>query len=152
MTDQPIGLHRGGPPETVLPAEPAPVLAALDRARAEPDVESRRTQLRAIAREHPTCVAGWAELGGVARDDIEAYAYFRVGYHRGLDQLRQSGWRGSGYVRSRSPENRGFLAALAGLGRTAAEIGETAEAERCAEFLAQLDPGGDISGKTGPPG
>jgi hypothetical protein len=152
MTDQPIGLHRGGPPESVLPAEPPEVLAALEQARAEPDVESRRMQLRAIARGRPTCVAAWAALGDAARDDVEAYAYFRVGYHRGLDQLRQSGWRGSGYVRSRYPENRGFLEALAGLGRTAATIGETAEADRCDEFLVQLDPGGDISGKTGVPG
>ena len=72
MTDQPIGLHRGGPPESVLPPEPADVLAALDRARAEPDVESRRTQLRAIARARPTCVAAWAALGDDARDDIDA--------------------------------------------------------------------------------
>src|SRR4051812_43951844 len=53
MTDQPIGLHRGGPPETVLPPEPTDVLAALEAARTEPDVDARRTQLRAIARAHP---------------------------------------------------------------------------------------------------
>jgi hypothetical protein len=152
MTDQPIGLHRGGPPETVLPAEPAEVLAALDAARTEPDIEVRRTKLRAIARHRPRCVTAWAGLGEVARDDIEAYAYFRVGYHRGLDQLRQSGWRGSGYVRSTHPENRGFLAALDGLGRTADAIGETDEAERCAEFLFQLDPGGHRSGDSAPSG
>jgi len=140
MTDQPIGLHRGGPPESVLPAEPADVLAALETAAAEPDVDSRRMQLREIARRRPRCVAAWAALGDVARDDVEAYAYFRVGYHRGLDQLRQSGWRGSGYVRFAAPSNRGFLAALDGLRRTAAAIGETDEAERCAEFLVQLDP------------
>lgn len=149
MTDQPIGLHRGGPPETVLPSEPADVLAALEAARTEPDIESRRTHLRAIARHHPRCVAAWAALGDVARDDIEAYAYFRVGYHRGLDQLRQSGWRGSGYVRARHPENRGFLAALDGLRRTATAIGETDEADRCAEFLFQLDPSMDRSGDSG---
>ncbi|HEV8116837.1 MAG TPA: DUF3151 family protein, partial [Acidimicrobiales bacterium] len=34
----------------------------------------------------------------------------------------------------------GFLRALAGLQRTAAEIGEADEAERCAHFLRQLDP------------
>ncbi|MGZ6996768.1 MAG: DUF3151 family protein [Acidimicrobiia bacterium] len=140
MSDQPIGLHRGGQPETVLPPEPPDVLAALDAAGAEPDPETRRTQLRAIAATRPRCVAAWAMLGDVARDDVEAYAYYRVGYHRGLDQLRQSGWRGSGYVRAQHPENQGFLAALAGLGRIAAAIGETDEAARCAEFLAQLDP------------
>ena len=80
------------------------------------------------------------------------YAYFRVGYHRGLDQLRQSGWRGSGYVRSSHPENRGFLAALDGLRRTADAIGEADEADRCAEFLFQLDPNPEGSGESRPPG
>ena len=145
MTDQPIGLHRGGPPETVLPADPPDVLAALDAARADDDVESRRERLREVVRQRPRCVTAWALLGDVARDDIEAYAYFRVGYHRGLDQLRQSGWRGSGYVRSSHGENRGFLAALDGLRRAADAIGETDEAERCAEFLFQLDPNPDGS-------
>jgi hypothetical protein len=152
MSDQPIGLHRGGPPETVLPSDPADVRAALDAARAEGDVERRRDLLRAVARGHPRCVTAWAMLGDDARDDIEAYAYFRVGYHRGLDQLRQSGWRGSGYVRSRHEENRGFLAALDGLRRTAAAIGETDEADRCAEFLVQLDPHPEGSGNSTLPG
>ncbi|NDH87813.1 MAG: DUF3151 family protein [Actinobacteria bacterium] len=62
------------------------------------------------------------------------------GYHRGLDKLRASGWRGSGYVRWQHETNRGFLRALAGLQATAAAIGETAEDERCAIFLRQLDP------------
>jgi len=135
MTDQPIGLHRGGPPETVLPPDPPAVRDALDTARA-----------------NPRCVTAWALLGAVARDDIEAYAYFRVGYHRGLDQLRQSGWRGSGYVRSSHPENRGFLAALDGLRRVAAAIGERDEADRCAEFLVQLDPHPEGSGNSTLPG
>jgi hypothetical protein len=136
----------------VLPPEPADVLAALDAAAAEPVVDARRMQLREIARRRPRCVAVWAALGDVARDDIEAYAYFRVGYHRGLDQLRQSGWRGSGYVRSSHPENRGVLAALDGLRRTAAAIGEQDEADRCAEFLFQLDPHPEGSGNSTLPG
>jgi hypothetical protein len=71
---------------------------------------------------------------------VEAYAYYRIGYHRGLDALRANGWRGSGYVRRSAPSNRGFLDCLAGLGRMADAIGETDEAERCTQFLAQLDP------------
>jgi hypothetical protein len=63
-----------------------------------------------------------------------------VGYHRGLDRLRASGWRGSGYVRWRHPQNRGFLRALDGLRIDAEAIGEADEAERCALFLRQLDP------------
>ena len=142
MSDQPIGIHRGGPPETVLPPEPADVLAELAAATSDPDIDARRAQLRVIAASRPRCVSAWTALGDVARDEIEAYAYYRVGYHRGLDQLRQSGWRGSGYVRSAHPENLGFLFALDGLRRTAEQIGEADEATRCAEFLYQLDPSG----------
>jgi hypothetical protein len=93
-----------------------------------------------VARRWPRYLDAWARLGDLAGDDVEAYAYFRVGYHRGLDRLRQSGWRGSGYVRWRHETNRGFLRALDGLARTAAAIGESDEAERCAEFVHQLDP------------
>lgn len=85
-------------------------------------------------------LAGWAELGDLGRDDVESYAYFRVGYHRGLDRLRASGWRGSGYVRWEHETNRGFLRALEGLRSAAAAIGETDEEERCRHFLYQCDP------------
>ena len=95
-----------------------------------------------MAARHPRFLDAWAELGDVGRDDIERYAYYRVGYHRGLDALRANGWRGSGYVRWSEPTNRGFLRALAGLGAMAAAIGEHDEAERIAMFLAQLDPDG----------
>ena len=71
---------------------------------------------------------------------IERYAAYRVGYHRGLDRLRQSGWRGSGYVRWTHETNRGFLSALAGLAEIAGLIGERDEHERCEIFLRQLDP------------
>ena len=66
-----------------------------------------------------------------------------MGYHRGLDQLRQSGWRGQGYVRWHHAPNRGFLRSLAGLARVAGAIGEDDEAHRCLTFIAQLDPGWD---------
>jgi hypothetical protein len=39
-------------------------------------------------------------------------------------------------------ENRGFLRSLRGLAHMASALGETDEAERCALFLEQLDPGG----------
>ena len=64
-------------------------------------------------------------------------------YHRGLDRLRKSGWRGSGYVRWSNETNRGFLRALEGLRSAAEAIGEIDEAQRCDEFLYQLDPGWD---------
>jgi hypothetical protein len=71
---------------------------------------------------------------------VESYAYARVGYHRGLDALRAAGWRGSGYVRGRHDSNLGFLRSLDALRAAAEAIGETSEAERCRQFLRQLDP------------
>lgn len=132
-----IHLTRSGPPETVLDAEPADARAAL--AAAIDDAEPRDAVSGVVA-QWPTFLAAWAELGDRARDTVEAYAAYRVGYHRGLDRLRASGWRGSGYVRWEHETNRGFLAALDGLARTARAIGETGEAERCDLFLRQLDP------------
>ena len=128
-----------GPPETVLDPEPDEVLAALRAALGRPDGE-RRAAVAAVVADHPRFLDGWARLGDCGRDTIEAYAVYRVGYHRGLDRLRQSGWRGSGYVRWEHPSNRGFLRALDGLRRTAGLIGEHDEEERCALFLRQLDP------------
>ncbi|MHB8466703.1 MAG: DUF3151 family protein [Acidimicrobiales bacterium] len=129
-----VNLSRGLP-ETVLPPEAADVTAAL---AAAPD----RAAVAAVVASHPRSLAGWAALGDLARDPMEAYACYRVGYHRGLDALRANGWRGSGYVRWRHESNRGFLRALAGLGRVAASIGEQDEAARCADFLRQLEPDG----------
>ncbi len=94
-----------------------------------------------VAAAFPHYLAAWASLGDLARDEVEAYAYFRVGYHRGLDALRAAGWRGSGYVRAAHEPNRGFLRCLDGLARVAGAIGENDEAERCRQFLRQLDPG-----------
>ena len=101
-----------------------------------------RAEVAAVAARWPKFLDAWAQLGALGRDDVEAYAYFRVGYHRGLARLRASGWRGSGYVRWQHETNRGFLRALRGLRDSAARIGETEEAERCALFLVQLDPSG----------
>ena len=96
--------------------------------------------MKAVVTDSPRFLDGWARLGELADDPIDAYACFRVGYHRGLDQLRQAGWRGSGYVRWEHETNRGFLRSLNGLRRSAAAIGEVDEQARCAEFLLQLDP------------
>ncbi len=139
MSDAPVSLTPTGPPETVLPAEAAEIRHALAQAVAAPDAD-RRAAIAAVVAAHPTLLEGWAWLGDLGRDDIESYAAYRVGYHRGLDRLRQNGWRGSGYVRWRHETNRGFLRALEGLGRTAGSIGETDEEERCELFLRQLDP------------
>ena len=139
MSGNPVGLSPQGPPETVLAPEPADALAALEEALAAAP-ERRRDAVSEVVARWPRFLDAWARLGELGRDDVEAYACFRVGYHRGLDRLRQSGWRGSGYVRWSQPTNQGFLRALDGLRRAAAAIGEDDEEQRCAEFLRQLDP------------
>lgn len=136
MTD--VNLSAGGPPETILEPEPDDAQEALRAALAQ--VDGRRDAVADVCARWPRYLDAWAQLGRLGRDDVEAYAYFRVGYHRGLDRLRQSGWRGSGYVRARYETNRGFLRALDGLRGAAEAIGERDEAERCGEFLRQLDP------------
>jgi hypothetical protein len=145
MTDRPVQVTSSGPPETVLDEEPAEARAALDQALARPEPERREAVSGVVAR-WPGFLDAWARLGALGRDDVERYACYRVGYHRGLDRLRASGWRGSGYVRWRHPQNRGFLRALDGLRGSAEAIGEAAEADRCAVFLRQLDPDWPPSG------
>jgi Protein of unknown function (DUF3151) len=128
-----------GPPETILePADPAARQRLAEALAAPPS--HRRDAVADVVRAFPGWSEAWAELGDLARDDVEAYACFRVGYHRGLDALRQVGWRGSGYVRFGHAGNRGFLRCVRGLGAAAAAVGEVDEEERCALFLRQLDP------------
>ncbi len=139
MSDSPIHLTPSGPPETVITPEPDAALVALDAAMSQP-ADARRDAVADVVARWPRFLDGWARLGQLGRDPVERYACFRVGYHRGLDTLRGSGWRGSGYVRWRHESNRGFLRALDGLRASAAEIGEADEEQRCAHFLHQCDP------------
>lgn len=116
---------------TRLPDDPAvPLLAA-----GEPPVD--------VAARHPASSAAWASLAETALADgraVDAYAYARTGYHRGLDALRRAGWKGSGPIPWAYEPNRGFLRALHALGEAAAAIGEQDEAARCAQFLHDSDP------------
>jgi hypothetical protein len=115
-----------GVPETRLPEDPA---AARLEAGEAPDQ---------VAAAHPTSSLAWATLAEAALADgrtIEAYAFARTGYHRGLDALRRNGWRGQGPVPWEHVPNRGFLRALAALSRAAGAIGESDEEQRCAQFL-----------------
>ncbi|HKX66910.1 MAG TPA: DUF3151 domain-containing protein [Intrasporangium sp.] len=115
-----------GVPETRLPEDPATA-----RLAAGEDPAS-------VAAAIPTSSAAWAtlaELALAAGRDVEAYAYARTGYHRALDQLRKSGWRGQGPVPWSHEPNRGFLRSLAALARAARAIGETDEERRCVQFL-----------------
>jgi Protein of unknown function (DUF3151) len=123
------------PLETTI-EEPEGSIAALQAATDDEDVA-------AVAARYPTCLAAWATLGELSLDagqPVQAYAYFRVGYHRGLDRIRQAGWRGRGRVPWSHGPNRGFLRSLRGLGQAAEAIGEHDEAERCKTFLAELAP------------
>ena len=122
-----------GPPPTHLPADPA----------AEPLAAG--TPAADVVRAHPESPLAWATLaehalGDDAVDDVTAYAYARVGYHRSLDILRRSGWKGHGPVPWEHEPNRGFLRCLATLAASARAIGETAEWERCSEFLRDSSP------------
>jgi len=134
-----VNLTASGPPETILPPFEAAAVAALEAALGQP-AEDRRAAVADVVARWPRFLDGWARLGELGRDDIESYAAYRVGYHRGLDALRQNGWRGSGFVRWQHRSNRGLLRALAGLTEKAAMIHEDDEAVRCGQFLRQLDP------------
>jgi len=98
-----------------------------------------------VVRRHPESPLAWATLaeaaltdGGI--DDVTAYAYARVGYHRSLDLLRRNGWKGHGPVPWEHEPNRGFLRALAALATAAGRIGEAPEEARCREFLRDSSP------------
>lgn len=107
------------------------------------DVSGRRTALLRVAADHPALLESWARLGELSLaggDPVEAYAFARVAYHRGLDRLRREGWGGTGLVRWEQPSNRGFLRGLHALLAAAAALGEEDESSRCREFLLELDP------------
>ena len=99
-----------------------------------------RRRSRRGSRRYP---GAWAALADAAYDRgavIESYAYARVGYHRGLDALRRSGWKGYGAVPWSHEPNRGFLRSVFALARAAGSIGETEEAVRCRDLLHDSDP------------
>lgn len=141
MSQNPVSLSSQGPPSTLLPEMDASARHEL-RGALSSDPASRRTRVAEVVARFPRWIDAWVALGDHGRDEIERYACYRVAYHRGLDLLRQNGWRGSGYVRWSHEPNRGFLRALDRLGRTAEIIGESDEAERCRLFVLQLEPNG----------
>lgn len=113
-----------GPTPTMLPEDPAAASGDTDPAE--------------LAARYPASSLAWAALAEQALGGsrtIEAYAFARTGYHRGLDALRRNGWKGQGPIPWEHEPNRGFLRCLAALGKAAALIGETEEAERCKTFL-----------------
>ncbi|WFF02291.1 DUF3151 domain-containing protein [Micromonospora sp. WMMD964] len=132
--------------QNLLPEPPATRLPAndeADAALAAAGDAGTDEAFAGVAAGFPTFSAAWAELAAraLAQDQVvAAYAYARTGYHRGLDQLRRSGWKGHGPVPWSHEPNRGFLRCLYVLSRAADEIGEADEAARCAQFLRDCDP------------
>ena len=118
-------------------------LLGIPETRLAPDPAAERLEAGVdpvqVAATHPASSLAWAVLAEDALSDgdrdVEAYAYARTGYHRALDSLRKSGWRGQGPVPWSHEPNRGFLRALAALARAARAIGESDEEARCTQFL-----------------
>src|SRR3954451_24700889 len=122
----------GEPPATLLPGNPE-----ADSALAT------GTDPAEVAAAHPTSSAaraGLAEGALEAGRTIEAYAYARTGYHRGLDALRRNGWKGYGPVPWSHEPNRGFLRCLRVPPRAAGAMGEVDEQQRCTALLRDCDP------------
>jgi hypothetical protein len=150
-------LSEGSP--TLLPADPAAEAALAEAIAVETggvevgvdDAQPARdataaaeadAALKSVAARFPAYSAAWARLAHRALgagDPVTAYAFARTGYHRGLDQLRRSGWPGHGPVPWSHEPNRGFLRSLHALGKAADGIGEAEEAARCAQFLRDCD-------------
>ncbi|MET8151888.1 DUF3151 domain-containing protein [Actinoplanes sp. NPDC049668] len=126
------------PPATRLPAE-----VEADAALAEAAKAGTADAYKTVAARFPSYSGGWAALAASAlaeKQPVTAYAYARTGYHRGLDALRRNGWKGHGPVPWSHAPNQGFLRCLHSLSLAAAEIGESDEAARCAQFLRDSDP------------
>ena len=99
---------------------------------------------------HPESPLAWAILAEQAlegastnsttdQEKLQAYAFARTGYHRGLDRLRAHGWKGFGPVPWSHEPNHGVLRAIAALALAAQLIGEDIEYERCRALLTDAD-------------
>jgi hypothetical protein len=127
-----VGRNLMQPEPTYLPEEHE-VLARIEAGDLPEDLATR----------FPKSSLAWALMAQDAWGEgrtIDAYAYARVGYHRGLDALRGAGWRGAGPVPYSHEPNRGFLRSLYLLGQAAAAIGEGEEVHRIDAFLVDADP------------
>ena len=129
-----------GPPAVQLPPEDPAAVAALEQALQAVDSGAA---LREVAGRWPGFVEVWARLAEQALragQTVEAYAFARTGYHRGLDLLRRSGWRGLGPIPWAHQPNQGVLRAIQALMQTSAALGDQPEADRCRQLLLDSDP------------
>lgn len=123
--------RHGTTAETLLPEDPA----------AAEILDHGKDRFLETVRNHPDSSLCWALLAegaltmGTPDAEVTAYAYARTGYHRGLDTLRRSGWKGAGPIPWEHGPNRGFLRALWALAVAAERLGEEDEAARCTQFL-----------------
>ena len=148
MTDQPqfvdLSAQMATPSTSLAPDAPDAVAALEAALLAGGDAsEARLMALREVARRWPAAVAAWASLSdtALARDsDVEAYAFARTAYHRGLDRLRAGGWRGTGLVPWSHEPNRPVLRALHALLRASERLGDDPEVTRLQTFLLDSDP------------
>ncbi|MFC7163109.1 DUF3151 family protein [Aquipuribacter hungaricus] len=119
-------LEQGVPAATVAAAAPA---ASLAWAVLAEDAVARADEAREVGDE-PARLA----------HAVAAYAYARTGYHRGLDALRRSGWKGRGPVPWSHVPNQGYLRSVRALGAAAAHVGAADEVARLADLLLDGDP------------
>ncbi len=148
MNTNPIDMSPTGGIELDAPA-PEQAEALRDAARPA-DAQGRRATFGNVVARWPDSIAAWAELGDLAfaeGDLVTAYACYRTGYHRSLDALRKSGWRGAGRVPYAHEPNRPFHRATYGLLRVSDEWGDFAEAERCQVLLLDADPSDPLGAK-----
>ncbi|KAB1642270.1 DUF3151 domain-containing protein [Gulosibacter chungangensis] len=130
-----------GIPETRLEEEPE-VLDDLSHLPRE------KHALAAIVEKHPKSSLAWAEAAQREFLDgriLEAYAYARVGYHRGLDALRKAGWKGQGPIPWEHEPNQGVLRSFWQLRRAAEQIGEGDEVARLTALLLDADPNAEVA-------
>ena len=148
MADQPQFVDLSAqmaPPTTLLPPDQLETVTALSAALAtgQDGSPERQAALRGVARRWPSSVAAWAALAETAlalSQDVEAYAFARTAYHRGLDRLRANGWRGTGLVPGSHEPNRSVLRALRALMLASDRLGEADEVARLRTFLLDSDP------------
>ena len=122
----PASRNRQGPARRPAPDPASPTSRSRGRAARgrHPDPARGRGATRNSRSPGPR----WRKRPGARGDHSPAYAYARVGYHRGLDALRRNGWKGHGPVPWAHLPNQGFLRALYALGRPRDCIGEADEA------------------------